>query len=108
MRTQKGGSQANAVLLVRQAQRLGGLWAPPMAYHPVIVPPQGVDAPNSAIIHMICPRLDTRSPLPHPGGFVLAAIRGKWQRSMVVTIKDHTTEALHNTAADWKHLDRNI
>ena len=78
MRIQKGGSQATAELVARQAQRLGGLWAPAMAYRPVGAPPQGGDAPNSAIRHMICPRLDTRSALPHSGGFVFAAVEWTW------------------------------
>ena len=44
MRIQKGGSQANAELLAWQVQRLGGLWAPAMAYRPVSARPQGGDA----------------------------------------------------------------
>ncbi|RPB20865.1 hypothetical protein L211DRAFT_852040, partial [Terfezia boudieri ATCC MYA-4762] len=87
---------------------LRGLWAPATAYRPVGTPPQGGGQPKSVIMYMICPRLDTRSPFPYPGGFTFAAFGWKWQRSKVVTVDDHTIQALHDAAAGWKPLDREV
>ncbi|RPB19011.1 hypothetical protein L211DRAFT_853580 [Terfezia boudieri ATCC MYA-4762] len=105
---QKTSSQANDDLLAQLSKRLGGLWAPATAYRPVGAPPQGGGQPNSLIMHMICPRLDTRSPFPYPGGFTFTAFGWKWQRSKVVTVDDHTIQALHDAAAAWKPVDREV
>ncbi|RPB22145.1 hypothetical protein L211DRAFT_850906 [Terfezia boudieri ATCC MYA-4762] len=59
-------------------------------------------------MHMICPRLDTRSPFPYPGGFTFTAFGWKWQQSKVITVDDHTIQALHDAAAGWKPLDREV
>ncbi|RPB22184.1 hypothetical protein L211DRAFT_850741 [Terfezia boudieri ATCC MYA-4762] len=82
--------------------------APATAYRPVGAPPQGGRQPNSVIMHMICPRLDTRSPFPYSGGFTFVAFGWKWQRLKVVTVDDHTIQALHDAAAGWKPLDREV
>jgi len=71
-------SQANADLFVQLSKRPGGLWAPAVAYRPVGAPLQGGGGPNSAIMHMICPRLDQRNPSPDPVGFSFAAFG--WKR----------------------------
>ncbi|RPB22324.1 hypothetical protein L211DRAFT_850640 [Terfezia boudieri ATCC MYA-4762] len=102
------GSQANDDLLAQFSKCLGGLWAPATAYRPVGAPPQGGGQPNSVIMHMICPRLGTRSPFPYSGGFTFVAFGWKWQRSKVVTVDDHTIQALHDAAAGWKPLDREV
>jgi len=64
---------ANPDLLARLSKRLGGLWAPAVSYRPAGSPPQGGDGPNTAMMHMICTRLDTKNLLPYPAGFTFPA-----------------------------------
>jgi len=71
-------SQANADLFTGRSNLPGGLWAPAVAYRPVGAPLQSGGVSNSASMHMICPKLDTRNPFPHPRGFSFAAFGWKW------------------------------
>ncbi|RPB18010.1 hypothetical protein L211DRAFT_854576 [Terfezia boudieri ATCC MYA-4762] len=72
--------------------------------------PPDLGSPNKKIV-MAPPnktKKDTRSPFPYSGGFTFAAFGWKWQRSKVVTVDDNTIQALHDTAAGWKPLDREV
>jgi len=101
-------SQANAYLIAQLSKRPGGLWAPAVAYRPVGTPRQGGGGPNSAIMHMICPKLDMRNPTLDLRGSSFEAFVWKWQRSKVVTVDDHTRAALHDAASSWKPVNREI
>jgi len=55
---------ADAGLVAQLSKRLGGLWASALAYRPYGAPAQEGNEPNTAMMHMICPQLDTRNALP--------------------------------------------
>ena len=97
---------ADAGLVAQLSKRLGGLWAPALAYRPYGAPAQGGNKPNTAMMHMICPQLDTHNALPYPEGFTFAAFDWRWQQSMMVTVQTHTKATLKQATADWKPVGR--
>jgi len=77
---------ADAGLAAQLLKRLGGLWALAPAYHPYSAPAQGENEPNTAMMHIVCPQLDTCNALPYPEGFTFVAFGWRWQRSKMVTV----------------------